>query len=170
MRAEGVLLAISVDDSIPSDHESLQRDTAWSYETDWDFFVPFADILINMGTYPLGNHHFSFPAASKLKPYRCPDAPHRWCGVEGQILDFLEKGVNPGQLQLGISPDGCNGTHTGGGWTQAALQDFLEFCDEKGVRVLTVWTGDAFLLPTKVTTCPWFVPTLKGWVEKGSAA
>ena len=39
---------------------------------------------------------------------------------------------------------------------------------EKGVNVVTIWTGDAFLLPDSVVTCPWVMPTLKAWVhDKG---
>jgi len=39
----------------------------------------------------------------------------------------------------------------------------LQVLDEKGVHVLTVWTGDAFLLPSSRVTCPWFMPTLRKW-------
>ena len=50
MRARGKKLAISMDDSkgVPFNGSS----TAWAYETDWLPMVPFADELINMGTYP----------------------------------------------------------------------------------------------------------------------
>jgi hypothetical protein len=69
------------------------------------------------------------------------------------------------QLQPGISPDGCDssGVATNGGWTQPALAEYLDSLDDKGVRHLTVWTSDAFLLPATVSTCPWFMPMLRNW-------
>ena len=50
MRAQGKRLAISIDDSkgLPFNNSA----TEWAYETDWLPMVPFADELINMGTYP----------------------------------------------------------------------------------------------------------------------
>ncbi len=36
--------------------------------------------------------------------------------------------------------------------------------DEKGVRVVTIWTSDAFLMPSTTFTCPWFMPLLRDWV------
>jgi hypothetical protein len=36
--------------------------------------------------------------------------------------------------------------------------------DEKGVRVVTIWTSDAFLMPSTTFTCPWFMPMLRDWV------
>lgn len=137
-------------------------------------FLNISDVLINMGGYPLSNHHESYPAAAKLKPYRCGNA-NRWCGIEGQVLDMVEHGVDPHyQLQPGISPDGCDssGVATNGGWTQPALAEYLDFLDDKGVRHLTVWTSDAFLLPATVSTCPWFMPMLRNWTAtpaRGSA-
>ena len=49
------------------------------------------------------------------------------------------------------------------GWTEAALDSFLSTLDSQEVRVLTVWTGDAFLLPSSRVTCPWFMPALRKW-------
>jgi hypothetical protein len=31
------------------------------------------------------------------------------------------------------------------------------------VKVITIWTNDAFLIPAKTGTCPWFVPELRKW-------
>lgn len=162
LSAHGKQIAMSVDDSTPS-KESIE-DKSWSYLSHWDLFVNISDVLINMGGYPLSNHKESFPAAQKLKPYRCGNAD-RWCGIEGQVQDMLDHGVDPTfQLQPGISPDGCtNGTTTSGGWTQPALAQYLDFLDTKGVRHLTLWTSDAFLLPATTFTCPWFMPMLKNW-------
>jgi hypothetical protein len=44
----------------------------WSYETDWGLFQPYADVLINMGTYP-GSwaRGISWPAWEYLKGYPC---------------------------------------------------------------------------------------------------
>ncbi len=53
LRAKGKELAISVDDSkgVADSDPSVGN---WSYETDWKLFEPYADVLINMGTYPGG--------------------------------------------------------------------------------------------------------------------
>lgn len=78
--------------------------------------------------------------------------------------------AKPGyQLQPGIWIDDCvqNGTMTGGGWTQAALREFLSYLDKKGVKVVTIWTNDAFLLPETTGTCEWFVPELRKWALNG---
>ena len=80
---------------------------------------------------------------------------------------MIASGVEPSfQLQPGISPDGCtaDGTTTNRGWTEATLREFLSFLDEKGVRVVTIWTSDAFLMPSTTFTCPWFMPMLRDWV------
>ena len=80
---------------------------------------------------------------------------------------MIASGVDPSfQLQPGISPDGCtaDGTTTNRGWTEATLREFLRFLDEKGVRVVTIWTSDAFLMPSTTFTCPWFMPLLRDWV------
>lgn len=53
LRAKGKELAISVDDSKGvADNDPTVGN--WSYETDWKLFEPYADVLINMGTYPGG--------------------------------------------------------------------------------------------------------------------
>ena len=54
------------------------------------------------------------------------------------------------------------------GWTEAALNSFLDTLDTKGVRVLTIWTGDAFLLPSSRITCDWFMPALRKWALESS--
>ena len=80
---------------------------------------------------------------------------------------MIASGADPSfQLQPGISPDGCtpDGTTTNRGWTEATLREFLSFLDEKGVRVVTIWTSDAFLMPRTTFTCPWFMPLLRDWV------
>ena len=170
--AHGKQIAMSVDDSDPGKEST--KDKAWSYLTDWDMFVNISDVLINMGGYPLGNHKQSYPAAEKLQPYHCGNA-NRWCGIEGQVEDMLRHGVDPKfQLQPGISPDGCTTTNvssnssgvTGGGWTEVALGEYLDYLDLKGVRTLTIWTSDAFLLPSTTFTCPWFMPMLRNWTTK----
>ena len=73
------------------------------------------------------------------------------------------------QLQPGISIGGCvpNGTMTGAGWTQSVLRQFLDFLDAHGIKNVTLWVGDAFQIPDKAFTCPWFVPELKAWVKRG---
>jgi hypothetical protein len=85
LRAHGKELALSVDDSkgLPF-NPSL---TNWSYETDWALFQPYADILINMGTYPGGwAQGIAYPAWQYLHPYKCkpPANTSRTCGVVSQ--------------------------------------------------------------------------------------
>ena len=165
LRAHGKELAISVDDSkgVPFDPSQ----TNWTYETDWEGFIPYADVLINMGTYPGGwAKGISWPAWKYLKPYPCPGNASRSCGVEGQVLDMIASGADPSyQLQPGIWIDACfpNGTMTQQGWTEKALHSFLKVLDSSGVKVLTIWTGDAFLLASSRRTCPWFMPALHAW-------
>jgi hypothetical protein len=55
----GKELAISVDDSkgVPINDPTLGN---WSYETDWGTFLPYTDVLINMGTYPGKKTHLFF--------------------------------------------------------------------------------------------------------------
>lgn len=165
LSAHGKQIVMSVDDSAPNKESA--KDKSWSYLSHWDMFVNVSDVLINMGGYPLSNHNESYPAAEKLKPYRCGNAD-RWCGIEGMVEDMIAHGVDPSfQLQPGISPDGCtNGTTTSGGWTQLALAEYLDFLDTKGVTHLTVWTSDAFLLPATTFTCPWFMPLLRNWTAR----
>ena len=78
LSAHGKQIVMSVDDSAPG-KESV-KDKSWSYLSHWDMFVNISDVLVNMGGYPLSNHHESFPAAEKLRPYRCGNAG-RWCGT-----------------------------------------------------------------------------------------
>ena len=85
---------------------------------------------------------------------------------EGQIIDMIDNGAEPGyQLQPGLWISQCypNGSMTHGGWTEAALTSFLGVLDSKGVKVVTIWTDDAFLLASSRVTCPWFMPTLRKW-------
>jgi hypothetical protein len=174
MRARGMRLAISIDDSkgLPFNDSA----TAWAYETDWFPMVPFADELINMGTYPgRWAANVSFPAAPYLKPYPCAapppglprrrgwqPAPGRWCGMEGQIKDMKALGVDPGsgQLQPGVWMDECvDGATTAQGGTQPALRDFLSYASAAGVRVITIWAMNddcgSLCYPSSSYTCPW---------------
>eukprot|EP00039_Didymoeca_costata_P004867 m.76723 g.76723 ORF g.76723 m.76723 type:complete len:346 (+) comp12574_c0_seq3:162-1199(+) len=167
LHSAGKQLAISVDDSQGNNFNKAS--TSWSYEWDWKYFLPYTDILINMGTYPgAWSKGISWPASQYLKPYKCPHNSSRTCGVEGQVEDMINLGVSPeSQLQPGIWLDACqtvNGTtQTMQGWTQEALHDFLNFLDEKNVKIITIWTDDALLIPKQVTTCPWFVEELRNW-------
>jgi hypothetical protein len=51
LHAHGKELMISVDDSFATP-STKPLPTNWSYETEWKYFLPYADLLINMGTYP----------------------------------------------------------------------------------------------------------------------
>lgn len=173
LRADGRQLAICVDDSNPAPF-SLNA-TSWSYETAWLFYLPFADVLVNMGTYPGSwSAGRSFPAAQFLKPYPCASNASRLCGVEGQIDDMLRIGAHApsGQLQAGLWMGPCapNGTTTQQGWTEEALGDFLGYLALRDVRAVAVWTDDALLLPSSFSTCDWFVPTLRAWVANDTVA
>ena len=56
-----------------------------------------------------------------------------------------------------------NGTMTQQGWTESAMKDFLKVLDSEGVKVVTIWTDDAFLTAGSRETCPWFMPALRKW-------
>ena len=87
------------------------------------------------------------------------------CGLEGQIENMIRAGVDPAfQLQPGIWIDGCDNGTTSMGWTEPSLKAWLSFLGtrpsdcpippkqgtgttvvrtgEKGVNVITIWTGD----------------------------
>ena len=184
-KPHGLELALSVNDVATQWNISS---TSWAYLEQWKYFTPFADILINMGTYPLVKLWHGPPRGTG-PPYsiptnqnpvlnhsfgskRClPPLSSRWCGLEGQIEDMVRNGANgsSGQLQLGIQASGdCtgDGLTTGHGWTEPSLEHFLAFADTQGVRVLTVWTENAFVIPRGgIRICDWFVPTLLRWAR-----
>lgn len=120
-----------------------------------------------ISTYPgAWSQGISFPANEFLKPYPCPGNHTRTCGVEGQVLDMRRLGADAagGQLQPGLSMSGCRANSTTpNGWDAVSLAAFLDFLDTQEVRVVTIWTDDAMLLPESFSTCPWFVPTLRQW-------
>ena len=73
-RKHGKELALSIDDSkaIPFNRAS----TNWSFETDWGLFKGYADVFINMGTYPgKWSKGISWPAWQYVESYSCADAP-----------------------------------------------------------------------------------------------
>ena len=119
IRPLGKHLAFSIDDSRATAFDIHK--TSWSYLQDWVFFKPFADALINMGTYPLAKCWHGTPpphsitpadrvAAATLKAEPCAGLSGRWCGLEGQVLDMVTQKVEPSfQLQVGLKPDGCSG-------------------------------------------------------------
>lgn len=166
VRAAGKQLAFSIDDSQGNAFDPAATD--WSFEWDWKYFIPYADVLANMGTYPGSwSKGISYPAKDHLEAYPCPHASGRWCGIKGQLKDMVQQGVNASslQLQMGIRVDAClPGGVTASGWTQAALKSFLEYADEEGVQVIAVWTEDAMILKPETTfTCPWFIAELRRW-------
>jgi hypothetical protein len=85
LRAAGKELAISVDDSDANSGWNKSWGN-WSYETQWKYYLPYTDVLINMGSYPSTTRNR--PAWQHLKPFACPDHPERTCGVEGQVLIY----------------------------------------------------------------------------------
>ena len=106
LHAQGKKFSSAMDDSKGLLFDNSARN--WSYEVDFKPFIPFTDYLINMGTYPGGwAKETAWPAWKYLKPFRCaPSGPRhkRWCGLEGQILDMLDLGLDPasGQLQPSV--------------------------------------------------------------------
>ena len=83
----------------------------------------------------------------------------------------MRNGANgsKGQLQLGIQASGdCtgDGLTTDHGWTEPSLEHFLAFAATQGVRIITVWTENAFEIPRGgIRICDWFVPTLLRWAR-----
>ena len=118
-----------------------------------------------MGSYPTRPF---WPVTQHLDSFPCGINNSRFCGLLGQIPDLLRRpaGATADQVEAGIAIDECapNGTSTlNRGWTHASLVKFLEVVDEHNITAVTIWTPDALLQPTKVSTCPWFFPTLRQW-------
>ena len=135
-----------------------------------------------MGTYPLTKIFKGPPpavapppkdraAAANLLPVK--QKGNRWGGMEGHVLDFINNGANAssGQYQPAVQAGVCSGDGvvTDQGWTQPALEHFLNYSSAHGVRTIVVWTSDAFLVPSKLFTCPWFIDTLVKWAQQGDA-
>ena len=105
-------------------------------------------------------------AARNLLPVKLKN--QRWGGLEGQVVDFIQNGANATyQAQPAVWAGECSGDGvvTEQGWTQPALEQFLNFSAAHGVRTVVIWTSDAFLVPNKIFTCPWFVDTLVRWAQ-----
>jgi hypothetical protein len=100
------------------------------------------------------------------------------CGIKGQIMNMLEAGVDPNyQLQPAIDIQTCKACADMGicdsgitdtGWTKSALREFLSYLDSVGIRILTLWFGDALLSPKTDSTCAWVMPMLHDWVTNQS--
>ena len=142
----------------------------WNYSN----YLPFADALIDMGTYWTQPWPHDGHANRSLEPVPCAAARGRWCGLEGTIVDMLAHGAEPAQVVPGVWMARCypNGTMTLTGWTQSLLRSFLQFATSKGVRAVAVWTDGAmsqvqYGIPgggnPALSTCAWFVPELLRW-------
>lgn len=179
LRAHNLQLALSVND-VGGRAPFAPTAPSWGYLTDWKQFVSYADVLIDMGTYPLTKIFNHTPpavapppkerfAAANLLPVQQKD--NRWTGMEGHVLDFVRNGANAssGQYQPAVQAGICSGDGvvTDQGWTQPALEHFLNFSAAQGVHTVVVWTSDAFLVPSKLFTCPWFIDTLVKWAQEG---
>jgi hypothetical protein len=96
----GKELALSIDDSKAIPFSPARTD--WSFETDWALFEGYADVLINMGTYPSKwAKGIRWPAWPYVKSYSCADAPrqagqdpNRTCGLDGQSLHMIKFGLS----------------------------------------------------------------------------
>jgi hypothetical protein len=158
----------------------------WYVPTEWDYwsYLPWANRLINMGSYTATG-----PAWKEggLKPVACASLPHgdpatlnstgRWCGLEGTIVDMLERGnATPAQIVPAVWMDRCftNGSMTQTGWTDTILREFLDFATEKDIITIAVWTDGAMngggprgdmMDDPGLATCTWFVPALQAWAN-----
>ena len=159
---------------------------ATNYAYCWDYFplLPFADALLNMGSYGAVGYAFGPGNPRPVAPVPCTDKAAgviepstdpggRWCGLGGTVKDILVHGGRPDQLSPGIEMSRCaNGTHTTLGWSEPTLKGFLDYVGGQGATSVTVWS-DGLVSSRKpvnttvrpaTSTCPWFVPTLLDWV------
>lgn len=181
----------------------------------WDYqpLLPFADGLLNMGSYSAVGAAFGPGNPRSIEPVLCTNRSAgviepsgrpagRWCGLGGTVKDLLTHGATPAQLSPGIWMDDCvDGEKTVQGWTEPTLRGFLEYCGRTGATSVTLWSGLtatphyitdnitnnvthkttknwphghlapwSTVFPAKLSTCPWFVPTLLEWVSNASLA
>lgn len=111
--------------------QTPSNDTRWhSYMFNWDYplYLPWADVVTNMATYPMmhttdGNNEWCrgfpnktwcshsvenfvdhlTPAFKYLEQVECDPTRHtvaRWCGLKGQVQNMLDAGTNAGSGQL----------------------------------------------------------------------
>jgi hypothetical protein len=89
--------------------------TNYAYCNDYFPLVPFADSLLNMGSYGAVGYSFGPGNTRSVEPVLCTDrsagvvgpsrAPAgRWCGLGGTVKDILTHGGSPSQV-LGLWND-----------------------------------------------------------------
>ena len=159
----------------------------FAYCSDYMKLLPFADSLLNMGSYGATGYAFGPGNPRSIAPVLCTNrsagvvgpssAPAgRWCGLDGTVKDILTHGGSPSQLSPGIWMTPCvpNNTNTTVGWTQRRLKEFIDYAGGQGATTITIWGGlEASKTslnatsPAVMDTCPWFVPTLLDWVAVG---
>ena len=154
-------------------------------DAEWDYmsYLPWADRLINMGSYETTGD--AFPGKNRsVAPVPCAGLPGRsnspagrWCGLEGTITDMLAHNATPQQIVPGIWMDPCrpDGLQTMSGWTQLVLREFLDFAASKQVDTIAIWTDGAMEVTRPypmgnpgLSTCDFFVPELRRWALHGS--
>lgn len=121
----------------------------------WDYqpLLPFADALLNMGSYSAVGAAFGPGNPRSIEPVLCTNRSAgviepsgrpegRWCGLGGTVKDLLTHGATPDQLSPGIWMDDCvDGITTVQGWTEPKLRGFLEYCGRAGATTVTLWSG-----------------------------
>ena len=142
--------------------------TNYAYCNDYFPLLPFADSLLNMGSYGAVGYSFGPGNARSIAPVLCTNrsagvvepstAPGgRWCGLGGTVKDILTHGGRKSQLSPGVWMSGCCSgsgsssqlcrslgpvsTTTTRGWTQKRLKDFLAYVGTQGATTITIWSG-----------------------------
>ena len=140
----------------------------YAYCNDYFPLLPFADSLLNMGSYGAVGYSFGPGNPRKIDPVLCTNRSAgvvepssspggRWCGLGGTVKDILTHGGRKAQLSPGIWMSGCCSgsgsasqlcrhlgpvsTTTTRGWTQKRLREFLAYVSSQGATTVTIWSG-----------------------------
>eukprot|EP01044_Picomonas_judraskeda_P012145 COSAG03_NODE_1717_length_3605_cov_1.681974_2_plen_197_part_00 len=147
---------------ISSSIDEKAGENATRYGSGYHTYIPFADVLTDMTTYPFGN--FTGATVSRLDALIAAMLKHGANARTGQ----LSPGIWLGECIDGISTRTPGGKY-GGGWARADLHNFLKFLDEHSVRSVDIWTSDgrnktSCPSPCPSTpTCQWAYEELRAW-------
>jgi hypothetical protein len=105
----GVHMGTSIENSAPFIRGQLPFTVNTSYLAEYEGYVAWASVLVNMGSYPGPWSPYTYPAAARLNATPCPGHPRAQCGLEGTILDMLGRGADApsGQLAPALWPLPC---------------------------------------------------------------